>query len=73
VTASEPSLSREAGAGTAVAHGSVWTHILPFVFAWSMYTRVPDLQGTDSGPQAHLGRGSEPAGGANIFFPAWFF
>jgi hypothetical protein len=26
---------------------------------------VPGLQGTDSGPLAHLGRGYEPAGGAN--------
>jgi hypothetical protein len=27
---------------------------------------VPDLQGTDSGPRAHLGRGSEPPGRAII-------
>jgi hypothetical protein len=32
VAASEPSLSREAGSDAAVARGSVWTHILPFVF-----------------------------------------
>jgi hypothetical protein len=30
---------------------------------------VPDLQGTNSGPRAHLRGGSEFAGGANIFFP----
>jgi hypothetical protein len=28
---------------------------------------VPGLQGTDSAPQAHPGRGREPVGGANIF------
>jgi hypothetical protein len=27
---------------------------------------VPDLQGADKGPRAHLGRGCEPAGGANF-------
>jgi hypothetical protein len=27
----EPSLSREAGSGGAVAHGSMWVHALPFV------------------------------------------
>jgi hypothetical protein len=30
---------------------------------------VPGPQGTDSGPRVHLGRGCEPAGGANILFP----
>jgi hypothetical protein len=33
VAALEPSLSREAGFGTAVAFGSVWVHALPFVLA----------------------------------------
>jgi hypothetical protein len=66
----EPSLSREVGSGAAVAHGSAWTHALPFVLASSLYVGVPSLQGTDSDPQAHLGRVHEPAGGANIFFPA---
>jgi hypothetical protein len=39
---------------------------LPFVLTWSLYAGVPGPQGTDSGPQAHPGRGYEPAGGANI-------
>jgi hypothetical protein len=30
---------------------------------------VPGPQGIDSGPRAHLGRGCEPAGGANILSP----
>jgi hypothetical protein len=34
-----------------------------------LYTGVPGSQGTDSGPWAHLGRGCEPAGGANILSP----
>jgi hypothetical protein len=35
----------------------------------SLCVGVPDLQGVDSGHQAHLKRGSERTGGANIFFP----
>jgi hypothetical protein len=31
--------------------------------------RVPGLQGIDSGPQAHLGRGNKPKGGATILPP----
>jgi hypothetical protein len=34
---------------------------------------VPDLQGTDNGPWAHLGGASEPTGVANIFFPRTTF
>jgi hypothetical protein len=34
-----------------------------------LYMGIPDLQGTDSGPRTYLGGGSEPIGGANIFFP----
>jgi hypothetical protein len=30
---------------------------------------VPDLQGANRGPRAHLGRGYEPAGGANFSTP----
>jgi hypothetical protein len=30
---------------------------------------VPDLQGADRGPRAHLGRGCEPAGGTNFSLP----
>jgi hypothetical protein len=47
-------LSREAGA---------------IVLTWSLYAGVPGPQGTDSGPQAHPGRGCEPTGGANILSP----
>jgi hypothetical protein len=35
----------------------------------SLYAGVPGPQGTDSGPRAHLRRGCEPAGGANILSP----
>jgi hypothetical protein len=44
-------------------------HVSPFVLTWNLYTGVPGLQGTDSGPRAHLGRGCEPAGGANFSAP----
>jgi hypothetical protein len=40
----------------------------PFL-TWSLYTGVPDSQGTDSGPWAHPRRGCEPVGGANILSP----
>jgi hypothetical protein len=43
MTALEPSLSREAGSGAAMARGSAWVHALPFVFAISMYVGVPSL------------------------------
>jgi hypothetical protein len=33
---------------------------------------VPGLHGTDSGPHAHLRRGSKPVGGAKIFFSRCF-
>jgi hypothetical protein len=33
VAASEPSLSKEAGSGAAVARGNAWTHTLPFDLA----------------------------------------
>jgi hypothetical protein len=42
---------------------------LSFVLTWSLYVGVPGPQGTDSGLQAHSGRGYEPAGGTNILFP----
>jgi hypothetical protein len=44
-------------------------HVSPFVLTWNLYAGVPGLQGTDSGPQAHLGRGCEPAGGAKFSVP----
>jgi hypothetical protein len=37
-----------------------------------MYPGILDLQDTDNDPRAHLRRGSEPVGGANIFFPHGF-
>jgi hypothetical protein len=40
--------------------------ILSFILTWSLYVGVSDLQGTDSGPRAHLRRGCEPTGGDNI-------
>jgi hypothetical protein len=45
--------------------GSAWMHALLLVLTESLYVGVPGLQGTDSGPRAHLGRGYEPADGAN--------
>jgi hypothetical protein len=33
VVVPEPTLSREVGFGTVVAHGNMWTHTLPFVLA----------------------------------------
>jgi hypothetical protein len=48
-------------------------HASSFVLTWNLYAGVPGLQGTDSGPRAHLGRGSEPTGGGNISFPALLF
>jgi hypothetical protein len=45
----------------------VVVHIL--ILDSSLYARVSGLQSTDSDPQAHLGRGNETAGGANISFP----
>jgi hypothetical protein len=35
-----------------------------------LYLDVPGPHGTDSGPRAHLGRGNEPAAGANYSAPA---
>jgi hypothetical protein len=35
-----------------------------------LYAGVPDLQGADRGPRAHLRRAYEPAGGANFSAPA---
>jgi hypothetical protein len=42
-------------------------HVLSFVLTQSLYTGVPGLQGTDSGPRVHPGRGYKPTGGAIIF------
>jgi hypothetical protein len=50
--------------------GNVWMHASPLVLTWSLYAGVPDLQGSDSGPWAHLVGGCEPPSGANIFLPA---
>jgi hypothetical protein len=53
--------------------GACDLHASPFVLTWNLYAGVTGLQGTDSGPRAHHGRGSEPTGGANISFPALLF
>jgi hypothetical protein len=39
------------------------------VLTQSLYVGIPDLQGTGSGPRAHLERDYEPAGGANSSKP----
>jgi hypothetical protein len=44
-------------------------HVLPFVLTWNLYAGVPGFQGADRGPRTHLGRGCEPAGGANFSVP----
>jgi hypothetical protein len=49
--------------------GACDLHASPFVLTWNLYTGVPGLEGADSGPRAHLGRGCEPAGGANFSAP----
>jgi hypothetical protein len=41
----------------------------PLVLTWSLYEGIPGLQGTDSGPWAHLRGSYEPTGRANIFLP----
>jgi hypothetical protein len=50
VVASEPSLSRVVGSVAVVAHGSAWTHTLPFFLGLKHVRGVPGIQGTDSGP-----------------------
>jgi hypothetical protein len=57
-------LSREAGARVTGTRGGPGA-ALPFVLTWSLYVGVPGPQGTNSGHRAHLGRGCEPADGAN--------
>jgi hypothetical protein len=47
-------------------------HVSPFVLIRNLYAGVPGLQGTDSGPWAHLGRGSEPVVGPTSLFPRCF-
>jgi hypothetical protein len=46
--------------------------IVSFILTWSLYPGVTGRQGTNSGPQAHLGRGCEPVGGASILSRADF-
>jgi hypothetical protein len=46
----------------------MWRYVLLLVLDLSLYARVNYLQGTDSGPQAHLRRGNEPVGGAIISY-----
>jgi hypothetical protein len=47
----------------------MWQYVLLLILELSLYTGVPSLQGTDSGPRAHLGGGCEPAGGAKFLAP----
>jgi hypothetical protein len=47
-----------------------WVRSLaPWDLTYVSCVGVLGLQGTDSGSRAHLERGSEPTGGANIFSP----
>jgi hypothetical protein len=46
--------------------------VLSFILTWRLYMGVSGLQGTNSGPRAHTGRGFEPAGGASILSHAAF-
>jgi hypothetical protein len=52
--------------------GACDLHVSPFVLTWNLYAGVPGLQGTDSGPRAHLKRGSEPVVGPTSLFPRCF-
>jgi hypothetical protein len=61
-------LSREVGARATGTRGGPRA-ALPFVLTWSLYVGVPGPQGTNSGHRAHLGRGCEPADGANSSAP----
>jgi hypothetical protein len=61
-------LSQEEGVGVTGRRGGPGA-ALPFVLTWSLYAEVPGLQGTDSGPRAHLRRGCKPAGGVNSSVP----
>jgi hypothetical protein len=50
----------------------MWRHVVArpaLCLDLKFVCRVPGLEGTDIGPQAHLGGGKKPIGGANIFFP----
>jgi hypothetical protein len=44
-------------------------HVLLLVLTYSLYARVPGIQGIDRGPRSHLGRGYEPTGWANSSVP----
>jgi hypothetical protein len=50
----------------------MWQYVF-LVLDSSLYAGVPDLQGTDSGPLAHLGSGNKTIGRANIYFPRLAF
>jgi hypothetical protein len=52
--------------------GACDLHVSHFILTWNLYTGVPGLQGTDSGPWAHLERGSEPVVGPTSLFPRCF-
>jgi hypothetical protein len=66
-------LCQEAGSG-AMGHVAMPEHsragrrgLVLWDLTYVFCVGVPGLQGTDSSLRAHLGRGSEPTGGANIF------
>jgi hypothetical protein len=61
-------LSREASAGAVGTRGAPRA-AMPFILTWRLYAGVPDLQGTNSGPQAHLRRACEPTSGVNSSTP----
>jgi hypothetical protein len=47
----------------------MWQYVLLLILDLSLYAGVPSLQGTYSGPRAHLGGGCEPTGGAKFMAP----
>jgi hypothetical protein len=49
------------------------TPILSFILTWSLYAGISGIQGTDSGPRAHPGRGCEPVGGPASYLVQPFY
>jgi hypothetical protein len=43
-----------------MVRGSAWMHALLLVLALSLYMEVPNLQGTNSGPEPTLGEVASP-------------
>jgi hypothetical protein len=65
-------LAMSSGIARCHGHVGVCEHTSDLHLDLELVRGVPSLQGTGSGPRAHLKRGSEPVGGANIFFPCFF-